>query len=485
MPDIKPTRWSGKYPDRVNTSSVDALVVDTDAGTNTLYVDDLKRFILSDAGGGGIAGKQGPPGPAGPAGPKGDPGQNGAKGDPGPVGPPGPSGPKGDRGPQGPQGPQGPPGPAGGGGGGAGTPGAKGPTGDKGPDGNKGPIGEKGPRGDQGPVGLPGPTGPAGPAGPRGEKGPNGEKGPRGDQGPVGEQGPQGPSGAPGRGLGVILSQLHKLERFHETLDTLAEPVSSFTNAGGIVRNRTTGGESLAIPNADVLWIRNGCKYDYTPPGKDNLWGAPKIGDWYVDKFDHKWFIVDINYYKQPGKMMSNHLVLCNASGGVMGSMYSSRTNANGYWGSTFAQSIADDIRNSHINHWWNDGASLIEVYKSISASMNTGSVVSAPERKVGVFLPNEIEVFGSRTMSVRTLISYPEPAQNGNRQYRLFLINPDRIYETFGNTNNELTGRDRYKFISDPIYTGSWVVVDNQIQAPNTAYADTSLTYMPCVCIG
>ena len=70
MPDLKPKRWNGKYPDRVNTSNADALVVDTGDGTNILYMEDMKRYVLENAGA-GIEGKQGPPGPAGPAGPKG------------------------------------------------------------------------------------------------------------------------------------------------------------------------------------------------------------------------------------------------------------------------------------------------------------------------------------------------------------------------------------------------------------------------------
>ena len=273
MPDIKPTRWNGKYPDRVNTSPADALVVDTDTGTNTLYMEDLKRYVISDVGG-GIEGKQGPPGP------KGEPGQNGAPGERGPAGPQGERGPKGDPGERGPAGPQGPPGPPGAGGaGGGGAPGAKGPP------------GEKGPRGDSGPNGLPGPTGAPGPQGATGEAGPVGPQGPAGPPGPQGPVGEKGPTGAPGKGLGIILNQMSKLE-------LLAMVVNPFmaTNPypnGGTTWGRNADGQhpTGAIPEADIAWVRAGCNYEYKPAGVDSLWKPPVIGDWYTDKNNRKWYI--------------------------------------------------------------------------------------------------------------------------------------------------------------------------------------------------
>ena len=481
MPDIKPTRWNGKYPDRVNTSPADALVVDTDTGTNTLYLEDLKRYVVSDVGG-GIEGKQGPPGP------KGEPGQNGAPGERGPAGPPGERGPKGDpgeRGPAGPQGPQGPPGPGGAGGGGA--PGVKGPPGDKGP---AGPTGDKGPRGDAGPNGLPGPMGAPGPTGapgPQGPRGPVGEKGPRGDagpQGPTGAPGPQGPTGAPGKGLGVILNQLSKLDTVSRVINPLLVH-NSFPNNTGTGRNVGKNGSSETIPAADIAWVKAGCSYEFKPGGVDSLWQPPAIGDWYTDKQGHNWYIVDFNYYKQPGRVTRNHMVLCCTSGASRGAMYSTNTNASGYWGSNFALTGASDILSNNIDHWWASGASVVGIYKHNSASVSNGIIGSAPEKMVSVFLPNEVEVFGNRVVSMRSLVGSDSHPQNGNVQYRLFKIDPDRIYDTNGDTSAELLPRDRFKLLSDPILATSWLAVDCQKRISNYINSNGTSWYMACVCVG
>lgn len=482
MPDIKPTRWNGKYPDRVNTSPADALVVDTDTGTNTLYMEDLKRYVISDVGG-GIEGKQGPPGP------KGEPGQNGAPGERGPKGDPGERGPKGDPGERGPAGPQGPPGPPGAGGaGGGGTPGAKGPTGDKGPagpTGDKGPPGEKGPRGDAGPNGLPGPTGAPGPQGATGEAGPVGPQGPAGPPGPQGPVGEKGPTGAPGKGLGIILNQVSKLE-------LLAMVVNPFmaTNPypnGGTTWGRNADGQhpTGAIPEADISWVRAGCNYEYKPAGVDSLWKPPVIGDWYTDKNNRKWYIVDFNYYKQPGRVTRNHMVLCCTTGTTRGAMYSTNTNSSGYWGSNFALTGASDIQSTCIDHWWANGATIVGIYKHNSASVNNGIIASAPEKMVSVFLPNEVEVFGNRSVSMRSLVGSDSNPQNGNVQYRLFKIDPDRIYDTNGDTSAELLPRDRFKLLSDPVLATSWLAVDCQKRISNLINSNGTSWYMACVCVG
>lgn len=482
MPDIKPTRWNGKYPDRVNTSPADALVVDTDTGTNTLYMEDLKRYVISDVGG-GIEGKQGPPGP------KGEPGQNGAPGERGPKGDPGERGPKGDPGERGPAGPQGPPGPPGAGGaGGGGAPGAKGPTGDKGPagpTGDKGPPGEKGPRGDAGPNGLPGPTGAPGPQGAAGEAGPIGPQGPAGPPGPQGPVGEKGPTGAPGKGLGIILNQVSKLE-------LLAMVVNPFMATNPYPNGGTTWGRNSdaqhptgAIPEADISWVRAGCNYEYKPAGVDSLWKPPVIGDWYTDKNNRKWYIVDFNYYKQPGRVTRNHMVLCCTTGTTRGAMYSTNTNSSGYWGSNFALTGASDIQSTCIDHWWANGAAIVGIYKHNSASVNNGIIASAPEKMVSVFLPNEVEVFGNRSVSMRSLVGSDSNPQNGNIQYRLFKIDPDRIYDTNGDTSAELAPRDRFKLLSDPTLANSWLAVDCQKRISNLINANGTSWYMACVCVG
>ena len=467
MPDLKPKRWNGKYPDRVNTSNADALVVDTGDGTNILYMEDMKRYVLENAGA-GIEGKQGPPGPAGPAGPKGADGKPGSKGD---KGEPGERGPAGERGPQGPQGPPGPPG----GGGGGGTPGAKGPTGDKGPQGptgDKGPRGEKGPTGDKGLAGDPGSrgaAGPSGPSGPQGPVGPVGGKGPRGDQGP---QGPQGPPGPPGPG-GQSAQDLVNLMIIRNALNP------SWTGT-----NRNTKGQP--IPSSDVAWIRNsnGDPF-YRPSGVSSTWKPPQVGDYYWDNSGTWWYIADFNYFRSPGRLTTPHMVLCCTPGARMDRMYAARDNSNGYWGCGFVQwGIADILRNT-VNTFWSQGARIMSIYLQQSASMVDGRVSTTAERLSDVWLPTDMQVFGARVLSVRQYSESPNlPAHTGSMQFTLFNRYPELAFDTLKGVVNTPSDTERYKWLADPLSDSNWIVIDNLKRTMSWNYADATCRSMACLCV-
>lgn len=468
MPDPKPKRWNGKYPDRVNTSNADALVVDTGDGTNILYMEDMKRYVLENAGA-GIEGKQGPPGPAGPAGPKGADGKPGPKGD---KGEPGERGPAGERGPQGPQGPPGPPG----GGGGGGTPGAKGPTGDKGPQGptgDKGPPGDKGPRGDKGLAGDPGSrgaAGPSGPEGPQGPAGPVGEKGPRGDKGPTGDQGPQGP---PGHGSGQSAQDLVNLMIIRNALNP------SWTGT-----NRNTKGQP--IPSSDVAWIRNsnGDPF-YRPTGVSATWKPPQVGDYYWDNSGTWWYIADFNYFRSPGRLTTPHMVLCCTPGARMDRMYTTRDNSNGYWGCGFVQWGITDILRNTVNTFWSEGARIMSIYLQQSASMVDGRVSTTAERLSDVWLPTDMQVFGARVLSVRQYSESPNlPAHTGSMQFTLFNRYPELAFDTLKGMVNTPSDIERYKWLADPLSDGNWTIIDNLKRTMSWNYADATCRSMACLCI-
>ena len=468
MPDLKPKRWNGKYPDRVNTSNADALVVDTGDGTNILYMEDMKRYVLENAGA-GIEGKQGPPGPAGPAGPKGADGKTGPKGD---KGEPGERGPAGERGPQGPQGPQGPPGPPGGGGGG-GTPGAKGPTGDKGPQGptgDKGPPGDKGPRGDKGLAGDPGSRGAAGPSGPQGPAGPAGDKGPTGDKGPQGPQGPPGPNGAGG---GQSAKDLVDLMIIRNALNP------SWTGT-----NRNTKGQP--IPSSDVAWIRNsnGDPF-YRPSGVSSTWKPPQVGDYYWDNSGTWWYIADFNYFRSPGRLTTPHIVLCCTPGARMDRMYATRDNSNGYWGCGFVQWGITDILRNTVNTFWSAGARIMSIYLQQSASMVDGRVSTTAERLSDVWLPTDMQVFGARVLSVRQYSESPNlPAHTGSMQFTLFNRYPELAFDTLKGMVNTPSDTERYKWLADPLSDSNWIVIDNLKRTMSWNYADASCRSMACLCV-
>ena len=468
MPDLKPKRWNGKYPDRVNTSNADALVVDTGDGTNILYMEDMKRYVLENAGA-GIEGKQGPPGPAGPAGPKGVDGKPGPKGD---KGEPGERGPAGERGPQGPQGPQGPPG----GGGGGGTPGAKGPTGDKGPQGPtgaQGPPGNKGPRGDKGLAGDPGSrgaAGPSGPAGPQGPAGPVGEKGPQGNKGPTGDQGPQGP---PGPGGGQSAQDLVNLMIIRNALNP------SWTGT-----NRNTKGQP--IPSSDVAWIRNsnGDPF-YRPSGVSSTWKPPQVGDYYWDNSNTWWYIADFNYFRSPGRLTTPHMVLCCTPGARMDRMYTTRDNSNGYWGCGFVQWGITDILRNTVNTFWSQGARIMSIYLQQSASMVDGRVSTTAERLSDVWLPTDMQVFGARVLSVRQYSESPNlPAHTGSMQFTLFNRYPELAFDTLKGMVNTPSDTERYKWLADPLSDSNWIVIDTLKRTMSWNYADATCRSMACLCI-
>lgn len=471
MPDLKPKRWNGKYPDRVNTSNADALVVDTGGGTNILYMEDMKRYVLENAGA-GIEGKQGPPGPAGPAGPKGADGKPGPKGD---KGEPGERGPAGERGPQGPQGPQGPPG----GGGGGGTPGAKGPTGDKGPQGptgDKGPRGDKGPQGDKGLAGDPGSrgaAGPSGPSGPQGPAGPVGEKGPRGDKGPTGDQGPQGPPGPGGAGGGQSATDLVNLMIIRNALNP------SWTGT-----NRNTKGQP--IPSSDVAWIRNsnGDPF-YRPSGVSSTWKPPQVGDYYWDNSGTWWYIADFNYFRSPGRLTTPHMVLCCTPGARMDRMYTTRDNSNGYWGCGFVQWGITDILRNTVNTFWSQGARIMSIYLQQSASMVDGRISTTAERLSDVWLPTDMQVFGARVLSVRQYSESPNlPAHTGSMQFTLFNRYPELAFDTLKGMVNTPSDTERYKWLADPLSDSNWIVIDNLKRTMSWNYADATCRSMACLCI-
>lgn len=471
MPDLKPKRWNGKYPDRVNTSNADALVVDTGDGTNILYMEDMKRYVLENAGA-GIEGKQGPPGPAGPAGPKGADGKPGPKGD---KGEPGERGPAGERGPQGPQGPPGPPGGVGGGG----TPGAKGPTGDKGPQGptgDKGPPGDKGPRGDKGLAGDPGSrgaAGPSGPSGPQGPAGPVGEKGPRGDKGPAGDQGPQGPPGPGGAGGGQSAQDLVNLMIIRNALNP------SWTGT-----NRNTKGQP--IPSSDVAWIRNsnGDPF-YRPTGVSATWKPPQVGDYYWDNSNTWWYIADFNYFRSPGRLTTPHMVLCCTPGARMDRMYTTRDNSNGYWGCGFVQWGITDILRNTVNTFWSQGARIMSIYLQQSASMVDGRISTTAERLSDVWLPTDMQVFGARVLSVRQYSESPNlPAHTGSMQFTLFNRYPELAFDTFKGMVNTPSDTERYKWLADPVADGNWTVVDTLKRTMSWNYADATCRSMACLCV-
>ena len=468
MPDLKPKRWNGKYPDRVNTSNADALVVDTGDGTNILYMEDMKRYVLENAGA-GIEGKQGPPGPAGPAGREGADGKPGPKGD---KGEPGERGPAGERGPQGPQGPPGPPG----GGGGGGTPGAKGPTGDKGPQGptgDKGPPGDKGPRGEKGLAGDPGSrgaAGPSGPLGPQGPAGPVGDKGPRGDKGPTGDQGPQGP---PGPGGGHSAQDLVNLMIIRNALNP------SWTGT-----NRNTKGQP--IPSSDVAWIRNsnGDPF-YRPTGVSSTWKPPQVGDYYWDNSNTWWYIADFNYFRSPGRLTTPHMVLCCTPGARMDRMYTTRDNSNGYWGCGFVQWGITDILRNTVNTFWGEGARIMSIYLQQSASMVDGRVSTTAERLSDVWLPTDMQVFGARVLSVRQYSESPNlPAHTGSMQFTLFNRYPELAFDTLKGMVNTPSDTERYKWLADPLSDGNWTIIDNLKRTMSWNYADTTCRSMACLCI-
>ena len=465
MPDLKPKRWNGKYPDRVNTSNADALVVDTGDGTNILYMEDMKRYVLENAGA-GIEGKQGPPGPAGPAGPKGADGKPGSKGD---KGEPGERGPAGERGPQGPQGPPGPPG----GGGGGGTPGAKGPTGDKGPQGptgDKGPRGEKGPQGEKGLTGDPGSRGAAGPSGPSGPQGP---AGPVGEKGPQGPQGPQGPPGPGGAGGGQSAQDLVNLMIIRNALNP------SWTGT-----NRNTKGQP--IPSSDVAWIQNsnGDPF-YRPSGVSSTWKPPQVGDYYWDNSGTWWYIADFNYFRSPGRLTTPHMVLCCTPGARMDRMYATRDNSNGYWGCGFVQwGIADILRNT-VNTFWSQGARIMSIYLQQSASMVDGRVSTTAERLSDVWLPTDMQVFGARVLSVRQYSESPNlPAHTGSMQFTLFNRYPELAFDTLKGMVNTPSDTERYKWLADPLSDSNWIVIDNLKRTMSWNYADATCRSMACLCV-
>lgn len=435
MPDLKPKRWNGKYPDRVNTSNADALVVDTGDGTNILYMEDMKRFVLENAGA-GIEGKQGPPGPAGPPGPKGADGKPGPKGD---KGEPGERGPVGERGPQGPQGPPGPPG----GGGGGGTPGAKGPTGDKGPQ------------------------------GPTGDKGPPGEKGPRGDKGPDGAPGPQGPPGPGGAGGGQSATDLVNLMIIRNALNP------SWTGT-----NRNTKGQP--IPSSDVAWIRNsnGDPF-YRPSGVSQTWKPPQVGDYYWDNSGTWWYIADFNYFRSPGRLTTPHMVLCCTPGARMDRMYTTRDNSNGYWGCGFVQWGITDILRNTVNTFWSQGARIMSIYLQQSASMVDGRVSTTAERLSDVWLPTDMQVFGARVLSVRQYSESPNlPAHTGSMQFTLFNRYPELAFDTLKGMVNTPSDTERYKWLADPLSDGNWTVIDNLKRTMSWNYADATCRSMACLCV-
>lgn len=467
MPDLKPKRWNGKYPDRVNTSNADALVVDTGDGTNILYMEDMKRYVLENAGA-GIEGKQGPPGPAGPAGPKGADGKPGPKGDKGEQGE---RGPVGERGPQGPQGPPGPPG-----GGGGGTPGAKGPTGDKGPQGptgDKGPPGEKGLRGDKGLTGDPGArgaAGPSGPSGPQGPAGPPGEKGSRGEKGPTGDQGPQGP---PGPGGGQSAQDLINLMIIRNALNP------SWTGT-----NRNNKGQP--IPSSDVAWIRNsnGDPF-YRPSGVSQTWKPPQVGDYYWDNSGTWWYIADFNYFRSPGRLTTPHMVLCCTPGARVDRMYTTRDNSNGYWGCGFVQWGITDILRNTVNTFWDQGARIMSIYLQQSASMVDGRVSTTAERLSDVWLPTDMQVFGARVLSVRQYSESPNlPAHTGSMQFTLFNRYPELAFDTLKGMVNTPSDTERYKWLADPLSDSNWTIVDNLKRTMSWNYADATCRSMACLCI-
>nr|DAJ36897.1 MAG TPA: collagen I alpha 1 [Caudoviricetes sp.] len=435
MPDLKPKRWNGKYPDRVNASNADALVVDTGDGTNILYMEDMKRFVLENAGG-GIEGKQGPPGPAGPAGPKGADGKPGPKGD---KGEPGERGPVGERGPQGPQGPPGPPG----GGGGGGTPGGKGPTGDKGPQ------------------------------GPTGDKGPPGEKGPRGDKGPTGDQGPQGPPGPGGAGGGQCAQGWVHLMIIRNALNP------SWTGT-----NRNTKGQP--IPSSDVAWIRNsnGNPF-YRPSEVSSTWKPPQVGDYYWDNSGTWWYIADFNYFRSPGRLTTPHMVLCCTPGARMDRMYTTRDNSNGYWGCGFVQWGITDILRNTVNTFWGQGARIMSIYLQQSASMVDGRVSTTAERLSDVWLPTDMQVFGARVLSVRQYSESPNlPAHTGSMQFTLFNRYPELAFDTLKDMVNTPSDTERYKWLADPLSDGNWTVIDNLKRTMSWNYADATCRSMACLCV-